>query len=105
MTLINEILASPITFQFFFAQLALNAVGFPMQIWQLWKAKNSSGLSLGKFGLLLYALVTGFCYVTLVRPDAVIAANVGIQFVFAMIITVQIVHYRRFPGGRRTVVA
>lgn len=101
MTLLNEISSNPLAFQFFFAQLALNLVGFPMQIWQLQTAKNSSGLSLAKFGFLLYTLVAGFCYVTLSKHDAVIATNVAIQFVFASVITAQIVYYRRFPGGRR----
>ncbi|MEI6511379.1 MAG: hypothetical protein WCO25_05065 [Candidatus Uhrbacteria bacterium] len=101
MTLFHDILANPLAFQFFFAQLALNLVGFPMQIWQLWKAKNSSGLSLAKFGFLLYTLAAGFCYVTFAKPDPVIAANIVIQFVCAAVITAQIVHYRRVPGGRR----
>ncbi len=105
MSLIHEILTSPLAFQFFFAQLALNLVGFPMQIWQLWKEKNSSGLSLAKFGLLLYALGAGFCYATIARPDPVIAANIVVQFLFAATITAQIVHYRRFPGGRRATAA
>lgn len=100
MSLFSEIFSNPIAFQFFFAQLAFNLIGFPMQIWQLNKAKNSSGLSLAKFGFLLYTLVAGFCYVTLVKPDPVFAVNVAVQFVFAVVITAQIVYYRRFPGGR-----
>jgi hypothetical protein len=100
MSLLSEITSSPLAFQFFFAQLALNLVGFPMQIWQLWKAKDSSGLSLAKFGFLLYTLAAGFCYVTLTKPDPIIAANIVVQFAFASVITAQIVHYRRFPGGR-----
>lgn len=83
------------------SNLAMTVFGFGDQIKILRETKDSAGVSLRKYVLLVLTLLVCMAHLAFEQFDVFVAVPAAVQLVYATIITAQIVYYRRYPGGRQ----
>jgi hypothetical protein len=84
------------------SNLAFTVVGFSDQARVLHTTKNSHSISLRMYVLLVLTLLVTLAHFAFEQFDPFVAIPATVQLGFALLVTGQILYYRRYPGGRRS---